>query len=478
MPYKHTSVVRSLRFRLTLWNAVVVLLIVIATLVALREGLRLGLTFEAEQVLVQDADEIALDVQQSYPDHEQIHQEMDRKAIGHAPRRMFVQLFDPQGDLLWSSVHTPDNLTLDAPSTGATLLSSPPFRVAQRRVELEGVGSGWVRVGMSFAFVEADVARFTRLSTLIGGIMLLVAPVGGYWLAGRATRPLNQIILTAANLRPSNLAQRLPVSGVGDELDQLSTTINGLLDRIAVYLQRNREFVANAAHELRSPLAAIQSSVEVTLNSDRSVAEYEELLYAIIDECARLTVLVNQLLMLAENDAREALRSGELVELDAVVRRAADMFLGVADERKIELQLDVDSPITVAGDPRRLRQVVNNLIDNSLNYSRPGDRVRVDLHRDPETHDARLTVADNGIGIPHDELPHIFERFYQVDKSRRRDKGGSGLGLSICQAIVTAHGGQIEARSEVGQGTTLIVTLPAVVAPTRDRRGVSSPVSG
>src|SRR5262249_5153685 len=148
-----------------------------------------------------------------------------------------------------------------------------------------------------------DIAKVTQVMTIVALLIMLIAPLGGFWLSGRATHPLAQIIHTADRLRPRRMEERLPIRGTGDELDQLSATINRFLDLIAESLDRNREFVANAAHELRSPLAAIQSSVEVALNSDRTIDEYKDLLSDIVDECSSLGKLVNQLLLLAESDA-------------------------------------------------------------------------------------------------------------------------------------------------------------------------------
>ena len=166
-----------------------------------------------------------------------------------------------------------------------------------------------IRVGASLAIVEGDVATLSRLMVAAGVVILFVAPLSGYWLAGRATRPLAHIITTAARLRPSHMEERLPIRGTLDELDQLSATINRFLDLLGDYLERNREFVANAAHELRSPLAAVQSSVEVTLNSDRTVEEYQDLLAEIADQCGQLRVLVNQLLAAGRN--RRPLAAGK-----------------------------------------------------------------------------------------------------------------------------------------------------------------------
>jgi len=299
-------------------------------------------------------------------------------------------------------------------------------------------------------------------------MILVVAPFSGYWLAGRATRPLARIISTAGRLRPSHIEERLPIRGTGDELDQLSLQINRFLDLLGDYLERNREFVANAAHELRSPLAAVQSSVEVTLNSDRTIAEYQDMLCEIADQCGQLRVLVNQLLLLAETDAASfPLLQKRPVRLDQLVEKSVDMFRGAAEERGINLVCNIREVSMIQGDGDRLRQVVNNLIDNSLKFTPRGGRVTVSLWSDLDHNQASLQVVDTGIGISADDLPHVFERFYRGDKSRQRENAahGNGLGLSICKAVVLAHGGVIHAESSPGNGATFSVVLPMLSSP-------------
>lgn len=165
---------------------------------------------------------------------------------------------------------------------------------------------------------------------------MLVAPLGGFLLAGRATRLLGHIIETADRMHPEDLSERLPLHGMGDELDHLALTINGLLDRIAAYLQQNREFVSNAAHEMRSPLAAIRSSAEVTLSKRRAPEAYEEFIGDVIDEASALTTLVNQLLLLAESESDRLRIHGERFRLDEIAAKVVDMFSVLAESRGID----------------------------------------------------------------------------------------------------------------------------------------------
>lgn len=462
-----SSFFRSLRFRLTAWNTAVVLLTVGLAFVFVREGLRVALLDETDVILKEEAEEVTLAVGELYPKMDAIFQEMDRKARGHVNRKLFVQLFDEQGELLLSTSTESDVPTrLQQIRRAVEVSTRGRYRLVRYVVRKPGVPEYVVRVGTTLTHIDADVSRLTDLMTIAGAALLLLAPLGGFWLAGRATHPLARIITTAARLRPSHMEERLPIRGVGDQLDKLSSTINSFLDQIADYLARNREFVANAAHELRSPLAAIQSTVEVALNARRSTQEYEDLLGEIVEECSRLSMLVNQLLLLAESDVGRLKAERHPVRLDQLVETSLDMFRGAAEEREVELRAGDLRPTTVLGEAGRLRQVVNNLIDNGLKFTPPGGQIRVALLEKGETGQIVLRVSDTGPGIAPEDLPHVFDRFYRGDKSRHRDERhcGSGLGLSICQSIVEAHDGEIRAQSSPGHGATFEVLLPAAAS--------------
>jgi two-component system, OmpR family, heavy metal sensor histidine kinase CusS len=240
------------------------------------------------------------------------------------------------------------------------------------------------------------------------------------------------------------------------------------LDRIASYIERNQEFVANAAHELRSPLAAIRSTVEVGLNRGRTPEEYALLLGEVMEEVTRLANLVNRLLLLAEGDAGRLGAKDQATRLDKIVRESVDMFEAVAESQDVRLTAGALPPALVPGDEFHVRQVVRNLIDNAIKFSPAPGTVEVSLHADLLRKQAVLSVKDQGIGIPAEMQPHIFDRFYRVDKSRNRlsRRGGSGLGLSICRSIVTALQGEIAVDSPPSGGSTFTVRLPMLVENT------------
>jgi two-component system, OmpR family, heavy metal sensor histidine kinase CusS len=450
----------TLRARLTLWNTVVLLVFVALTLMGVREGLR-GMRYGwLDEFLEDEIAEIRDEIREQAPRWDEIHKELDNKATDHARRKMFIQLFRRSGELQFSSAHTPEEDWTSKPlSRSDRPIVVGDYRIVQRPLE----GSDLViRVGATNQRVVRELDEFTRFMLTIGGVVLLVSPIVGYLLAGRATHPLSRIIDTAARLQPAQLDARLPVRGTHDELDRLSQTINGLLDRIARYLEQNREFNAHAAHELRTPLAAIQSSLEVTLLGDRTVEEYKEELQDLLEELNQLRILVNQLLLLAEGDAGQLCTVREPTRVDQIVRKAADMFQAVSEVKGIALRIERAEPILVPADSSALRQVVNNLLDNAIKYTPSGGSITLDLSCAESGGDCVLRMRDTGIGIGAADLPHIFQRFYRADKSRARDRRnrGTGLGLSICRAIVEAHSGTITAESTPGQGATFTVRLP------------------
>ena len=456
---------RTLRFRLMVWNAGLVLLVAGVTLFGLSEAVRFKLERDLDQTLLEDVREVKQAIEgPRAPSLEELHAELDRKALSHEPHRWHVRFVDTQGKIIWSSAGAPDELAVDNPEYAHGPITFNGYRLVRERFRGPDGKPITVIVGASEFVVKETADLIGKLALIAVAVVAVAAPLGGYWLAGRATRPLADIIHTTSRLRPSRLNERLPLRNTDDELDQLAQTVNRMLDRIAMYIQMKRDFLANSAHELRSPLAAIRSSVEVALNSGRSAAEYEELLAEIIGECSALESLVNQLLLLAETDAERLKIHREAVRFDEIVQKSVDMFRGVSESRDIDLKL---APLPVAivnGNPPHLRQVMNNLIDNAIKFSPEGGRVAVTLKVTPDGKQAHLTVSDSGIGISAEDLPRVFERFFRADRSRIRATGisGTGLGLSICQAVVTAHEGQITVASEPGVGTTFQVMLPLV----------------
>jgi two-component system, OmpR family, sensor kinase len=273
---------------------------------------------------------------------------------------------------------------------------------------------------------------------------------------GRALGPVAAVTRTARRIASTgHFEERLPLPRARDELAELTATFNEMIDRLGETIRRQREFIADASHELRGPLMVIRGNLDL-LRLGLPGAEREASVKEATEEANRMARLVGDFLFLAEGDAREIV-SQERIALDEVVRevfaRALDVDRGTHDVRLPECE-----PTTVCGDRDRLAQLLWNLVENALRYTPGGGEVLVSLLNHGAV--AELSVADRGIGISAEQLPRIFERFYRADKARSRAKGGTGLGLAIVKQIAEAHGGQVRVRSEPGEGSTFTVVLP------------------
>jgi heavy metal sensor kinase len=456
----------TLRFRLTFWNTIVILVLVGAALWGVRELVHWTLISELDAGLSEDVKDVQLTIDRFGLDWEEVAADLEPKIVSNSDRGWFVRIFSANGKLLWSSNNAPELHIPAARAIKPGTYDRENYHLMQRSIpEGKRVPPLIVRVGVRRDRVDEDLWQLTKWMLTAFAIILVAAPLSGYWLAGRATRPLATILNTTARLHPDNLNERLPLRGSGDELDQLSATLNRMLDRLAVHLEQQRAFVANAAHELRSPLTAMRTSLEVALERERSPAEYRELFADLIEECTSLGNLINHLLLLAEGDAGMLHADGQ-VRLDELVRRAADMFQGIAEQRGVSLLVQLPHAVSIRGNRVHLREVIHNLLDNALKFTPEGGTVSVEVNAPPDSSQVQLIVRDTGAGIPPEDLPHVFERFYRADKSRHRAQptsGGSGLGLSICQAIVQAYGGDISLASTLGKGTTVTISLPSSI---------------
>ena len=462
---------RTLRFRLAVWNAAAVIITALVTLVGLRQGVSWALLRELDQVLLDDAQDIGLMIQATPADNaETLQGNLNRMAESHEHHGWYVKLLDADADEVWATTNARPKLPRPTIQRDRSPITFEGYRIVQSQVDAKIPGVKFIRVGATLDRIDEDMARIDRWVLLAAGAVLLAAPLCGYWLASRAAETVGEIITTASRLRPSHLEERLPIRGSGDELDLLAETINSLLDRIAAYLDIKRDFLANAAHELRTPLAAIRSSVEVALNGERSPEEYEELMVDVIEECGALEALVNQLLLLSETEAELPAAKFDHVDLNELVLKAVDMFTGVAEARGVKIRAGRVDYAAVNGNRGHLRQVLNNLLDNAVKYTPAGGEVEVEVKVDEPN--VRLRVADTGTGISVEEKQHIFQRFFRAESARTRSPGvgGTGLGLSICQSVVQNHGGEIECESNVDRGTTFTVILPlAAASSTHDK---------
>ena len=322
---------------------------------------------------------------------------------------------------------------------------------------------GVIQVGTSLEYVQASMQNLLLILLISVPTMIFIAGLAGYFLAGRALKPIRDIAATTRHITANNLDERITVEVAKDDIGQLSQTINEMLDRLSQAFMKIKQFSADASHELRTPLTILRGEVEIGLRGERPAAEYREILVSNLEEIERMSKIVSDLLLLSRSDMGQEVLSWEIVNLQELIKELIPQFVMLAAQKGVTLSEDIQPVAPVRGDSLRLRQLAANLLTNAIRYTPEGGKVVVRLQKGDRG--VELAVEDTGIGIPEPDQSRIFDRFYRVDKARSRDEGGNGLGLSIVKWIVDAHHGEIGVESVVGEGSIFTVVLPSGDSP-------------
>jgi len=393
----------------------------------------------------------------------------------------FVRVSRQNGEVIYISA-TPASLTF-SPSTlpPATWPSGPE---ASRRVSLgnrremlltshtvavQGGDRYLVETGAMLDEVQQDLRQWLMLLIVGLPVVAAIAVGGGYLLIKRALTPVDQIAATAERIGSHNLSQRLPVANTGDELERLSITLNHMIRRLEEAFKHSRRFMADASHELRTPLTILRGELETFVQETGLSPEIRERLGSALEELERLVNIVEGLFAISRLDAGEAQAESVKFDLGKLAASTSDQMSLLGEDKNIKITCAAANDVWIEGDRARMKQVVVNLLDNAIKYTPQGGAV--DLKVGTREGKAVLEVADNGMGIPKESLPRVFERFYRVDEARSRELGGAGLGLSIVKSICTAHHGHVEATSTPGQGSVFRVELPLISAPSIKNNG-------
>jgi signal transduction histidine kinase len=329
------------------------------------------------------------------------------------------------------------------------------FRYAVSSFSLNGAHAYLVD-GVDARAVHESISRL-RTSLLLVMPVLLVGSISiGYWLAGRALAPLVMVANALAEIKPRDLSCRLPLTPIEDELGRLICAINGLLERLERASMAERRFAADAAHELRTPLAVLHTGIEVALRCERTADEYERALNKALRDSAAVCSMADDLLTLTRLDEELSL-DRELIDMRALTAEVLDAIEPLTASKHLQVQTNLAPADEVWGNRDHLRRVVINLLDNELKFTPEGGLIAVEL----ESHNGvvKLRIADSGPGIDDGDLPFIFERFFRGRNGR--GEPGKGLGLSLCREIVELHDGEICAKNRPGGGAEFIVTLPS-----------------
>ena len=319
-----------------------------------------------------------------------------------------------------------------------------------------------ILVGQDMREEFAACWRFAWLLAAAGGGVLALGLAGDRWIALRALRPIQAISATATRIATGDLTQRIGIPDTANELGQLVSVLNTTFSRLDDAFTRQARFTSDAAHELRTPVTVILMHTQNGLASEGLSDGSRKALAASQRAAQRMRRLTESLLTLARLDSAKSAAARRSCDLSQITREAVEILRPFAQAQELDLTVAL-APAHCEANAEQLGQVVTNLVSNAIHYNRPGGRVTVKVAAEGDA--AVLVVTDTGEGIGPEDLPHIFERFYRADKARSSAAGRVGLGLAITQAIVQAHGGSLEATSELGQGSVFTVRLPAAASP-------------
>ena len=462
----------TLRFRLTFWYTVLLALVLVIFALVFRAFVANTLYNELEDTIRSQTEQVVQILQSNIdPSRARIP-----SAIVLSSQAM-AQATTVTGSIVES---TPNTMGLPMPLPVSvlernlagepvlydTVFEGKPVRVYSSPVRTSnGQIMATVQVALQLQPI-IETLEIIRLALLAGGgLALLLAAIGGAVISGRTLRPLRNFTETANHIvTAQDLQERLVAPDPHDEVGQLAETFNKMLERLDILFNTQQQLVADVSHELRTPLATIQGNLDLLRRgAAKDPSMLQESMDAMNSEVARMSRLVRDLLLLAESDAGAPLQLRP-VELDTLLLEIYREGMLIANNR-LKMRLGHEDQAVIQGDPDRLKQLLLNLVNNAIAYTPDGGTVTLSLHRRPDNW-VRVAVADTGVGIAPEDLPHIFDRFWRQDKARSRKLGGSGLGLSIAKSIVEAHGGRISVESELGKGTTFEVLLPlARIAP-------------
>jgi two-component system, OmpR family, sensor kinase len=476
---------RSLRWRLTLAFTAVGAVIVLATAVYVRALVAQAVWSSLDAALQEEAGTLVT-IRDGASGGDLARMVADVGAEHDLGPGKFIRVLDAGGRTLAASgavpaaVATAGDVVAAAPPAGETIraVTVGAGGDAYRVVSYTVAGRGVVRVGVG-AVRQTAALRQADVTIGIAGAGLLILLFGLVWaITARATSELDRVAAELETIETGSLDRRLAARRI-TEVDRLARVLNRLLGRLEEAMAHLRRFTADAAHELRTPIAALRAHLEVALGRARSVEAYREGLLDALEQTERLGRLAEDLLTLSDVESGGAGRrlSTEPVRLDALVREVVDALAPVAEEQGRSFTAAADDAVRVAGAPALLKRVILNLVDNAFRHTPPDAAVHLSVGTDDGS--AVLAVHDEGPGIPAVELPLVFERFHHGARAH----GGAGLGLALCREIVTRHGGSITLTSAPGEGATATVRLPLLASaplgvaarpaapPTAPRRG-------
>ena len=468
---------KTVRWRLTLWSALVLCLTFVAFSVVVDRLTIRSLYAQVDRHLAETLATVTGSLDQVYqeqarPTVEQLRAEIAELGL---PADTLLQLSGHDGQVFYFNTRALPSSLLDrvlrhAEQAGrptsitdgthawrvVQVIQHPITQLPEARFEYR------VLLARDLSPIEAQLRSLRRALLVTLPLILLLAAAGGYFLAGRAMQPVARITAQARHIEAHALHERLQVARADDEFGQLARVLNDLFARLERAFQHQRQFIADAAHELRTPVAILRSQTDVALERPRPAGEYAATLAAMRAEIEHLSALVDDLLLIARADAEQLPLGREVVDVVEVVDEACRALRPLARNKRLALRWEIGDELSVRGDARLLRRAVVNLLANAIKYTPEGGAIRVTVV--PHGDRAAIGIADTGIGLAAEDLPHIFARFYRAHRGSGAQEEGSGLGLAIVKMIAELHGGCVHVDSSPGKGSCFTLFIPGVLS--------------
>jgi two-component system heavy metal sensor histidine kinase CusS len=466
----------SLAARLTAWYAGSAFLLLLGATGFLYWALIANLDREDDQILADKVHLLRTLLRDRPEDTQSLKREIEEEWAARQAGTIYVRILDEAGGLVLETPGMAGALGGQPFPEAGLAEGSPPagtevwtpagrsFRVVAARATLGPVGGPTriIQLAIDRTYEEALLAGYRRDLWLVLALALVVCAALGYHLARRGLRPLAEITATTRRIRSTTLSERLADRGLPAELHELAATFNEMLDRLEESFARLARFSADIAHELRTPVNNLRGEAEVALSRPRSPEEYRDVLGSCLEECGRLTRLIDSLLFLARAEVPQTQIAAEPVDVARELDVVREFYAGAAAEAGVTLTV-ADSTAGKADLDRTLFQrALSNLVANALAHTPAGGTVTLTAAADGAM--TRVEVADTGHGIPPEHVAHVFDRFYRVDPSRASSSGGVGLGLAIVKSIVGLHGGRAELTSQPRRGTLVRLYFPSTHA--------------